>query len=181
MFHVYIYIYIYISIKQASSLQNSESHIQFQKPNTISLMMKSKIFEAKIFSIESIPLLFLHIKEKKRKKKFREQISNKRENLVFFWKSGSVDRGRTREVDEASRGLLKVVEKLCGMHKVDWKNDNWSGLVNGGSHEKRLLNDLLDTYNVLERPVGNESEPLVLSFGLTLMQIIDVVSFQTAT
>ncbi|XP_043512755.1 neuronal acetylcholine receptor subunit alpha-7-like [Frieseomelitta varia] len=53
-----------------------------------------------------------------------------------------------------------------------------SGLVNGGSHEKRLLNDLLDTYNVLERPVGNESEPLVLSFGLTLMQIIDVVSFQ---
>ncbi|XP_006611528.1 neuronal acetylcholine receptor subunit alpha-7-like isoform X1 [Apis dorsata] len=49
-----------------------------------------------------------------------------------------------------------------------------SGLVNGGSHEKRLLNDLLDTYNVLERPVGNESEPLVLSFGLTLMQIIDV-------
>ncbi|XP_003486044.1 neuronal acetylcholine receptor subunit alpha-7-like isoform X2 [Bombus vosnesenskii] len=49
-----------------------------------------------------------------------------------------------------------------------------SGLVNGGSHEKRLLSDLLDTYNVLERPVGNESEPLVLSFGLTLMQIIDV-------
>ncbi|XP_076680794.1 nicotinic acetylcholine receptor alpha7 subunit isoform X1 [Andrena cerasifolii] len=49
-----------------------------------------------------------------------------------------------------------------------------SGLVNGGLHEKRLLNDLLDPYNVLERPVGNESDPLVLSFGLTLMQIIDV-------
>ncbi|XP_018406791.1 PREDICTED: neuronal acetylcholine receptor subunit alpha-7-like [Cyphomyrmex costatus] len=49
-----------------------------------------------------------------------------------------------------------------------------SGLVSGGFHEKRLLNDLLDTYNVLERPVGNESEPLVLNFGLTLMQIIDV-------
>ncbi|XP_017876935.1 neuronal acetylcholine receptor subunit alpha-7-like isoform X1 [Ceratina calcarata] len=49
-----------------------------------------------------------------------------------------------------------------------------SGLVNGGSHEKRLLTDLLDAYNVLERPVGNESDPLVLSFGLTLMQIIDV-------
>ncbi|XP_050451592.1 neuronal acetylcholine receptor subunit alpha-7-like isoform X1 [Cataglyphis hispanica] len=49
-----------------------------------------------------------------------------------------------------------------------------SGLVSGGLHEKRLLNDLLDSYNVLERPVGNESEPLVLSFGLTLMQIIDV-------
>ncbi|XP_043251668.1 neuronal acetylcholine receptor subunit alpha-7-like isoform X2 [Colletes gigas] len=49
-----------------------------------------------------------------------------------------------------------------------------SGLVNGGLHEKRLLNKLLDSYNVLERPVGNESDPLVLSFGLTLMQIIDV-------
>ncbi|XP_032670673.1 neuronal acetylcholine receptor subunit alpha-7-like isoform X2 [Odontomachus brunneus] len=49
-----------------------------------------------------------------------------------------------------------------------------SGLVSGGLHEKRLLNDLLDAYNVLERPVGNESDPLVLSFGLTLMQIIDV-------
>ncbi|XP_017767088.1 PREDICTED: neuronal acetylcholine receptor subunit alpha-7-like [Eufriesea mexicana] len=49
-----------------------------------------------------------------------------------------------------------------------------SGLVNGGFHEKKLLTDLLETYNVLERPVGNESEPLMLSFGLTLMQIIDV-------
>lgn len=49
-----------------------------------------------------------------------------------------------------------------------------SGLVSGGIHEKKLLNDLLDSYNVLERPVGNESDPLVLSFGLTLMQIIDV-------
>ncbi|XP_074105099.1 nicotinic acetylcholine receptor alpha7 subunit isoform X1 [Cotesia typhae] len=49
-----------------------------------------------------------------------------------------------------------------------------TGLVSGGVHEKRLLNDLLDNYNVLERPVFNESEPLPLSFGLTLMQIIDV-------
>lgn len=53
-----------------------------------------------------------------------------------------------------------------------------TGLVSGGLHEKKLLNDLLDSYNVLERPVGNESEPLQLSFGLTLMQIIDVVSAQ---
>ncbi|XP_050058004.1 neuronal acetylcholine receptor subunit alpha-7 isoform X5 [Aphis gossypii] len=43
-----------------------------------------------------------------------------------------------------------------------------------GPHEKRLLNDLLDPYNTLERPVANESEPLQLSFGLMLMQIIDV-------
>lgn len=45
-----------------------------------------------------------------------------------------------------------------------------------GPHEKRLLHALLDNYNVLERPVVNESDPLQLSFGLTLMQIIDVVS-----
>jgi hypothetical protein len=45
----------------------------------------------------------------------------------------------------------------------------------GGPHEKRLLGNLLDKYNTLERPVFNESEPVVVSFGLTLMQIIDVV------
>lgn len=45
-----------------------------------------------------------------------------------------------------------------------------------GHNEKRLLHDLLDSYNILERPVVNESDPLQLSFGLTLMQIIDVVS-----
>nr|XP_029720581.1 uncharacterized protein LOC115262322 [Aedes albopictus] len=50
-------------------------------------------------------------------------------------------------------------------------------VVNAGYHEKRLLHNLLDNYNVLERPVVNESDPLQLSFGLTLMQIIDVVSF----
>ncbi|XP_071440716.1 neuronal acetylcholine receptor subunit alpha-7-like isoform X2 [Hetaerina americana] len=43
-----------------------------------------------------------------------------------------------------------------------------------GPHEKRLLNYLLSTYNTLERPVSNESEPLEVKFGLTLQQIIDV-------
>ncbi|GAB6031191.1 Acetylcholine Receptor [Chamberlinius hualienensis] len=43
-----------------------------------------------------------------------------------------------------------------------------------GPHERRLLNDLLRSYNNLERPVGNESEPIIISFGLTLQQIIDV-------
>lgn len=50
--------------------------------------------------------------------------------------------------------------------------------IHAGSHEKRLLHHLLDQYNVLERPVANESDPLQLSFGLTLMQIIDVVSIK---
>jgi len=46
-----------------------------------------------------------------------------------------------------------------------------------GYHEKRLLNTLLNNYNLLERPVANESEPLEVRFGLTLQQIIDVVSW----
>ncbi|XP_023287757.1 neuronal acetylcholine receptor subunit alpha-7 [Orussus abietinus] len=43
-----------------------------------------------------------------------------------------------------------------------------------GYHEKRLLNSLLASYNTLERPVANESEPLEVKFGITLQQIIDV-------
>lgn len=50
-----------------------------------------------------------------------------------------------------------------------------------GNNEKRLLHKLLDHYNVLERPVANESDPLQLSFGLTLMQIINVVRASLAT
>lgn len=49
-------------------------------------------------------------------------------------------------------------------------------VCSAGHNEKRLLHDLLDPYNTLERPVVNESDPLQISFGLTLMQIIDVVS-----
>jgi nicotinic acetylcholine receptor len=45
-----------------------------------------------------------------------------------------------------------------------------------GIHEKKLLTKLLEKYNILERPVANESEPLEVKFGLTLQQIIDVVS-----
>ncbi|KAH0545878.1 hypothetical protein KQX54_003998 [Cotesia glomerata] len=52
---------------------------------------------------------------------------------------------------------------------------------NCGANERRLLKDLLDKYNTLERPVANESEALEVKFGITLQQIIDVfktVSFQ---
>ena len=49
-------------------------------------------------------------------------------------------------------------------------------MVDSGEAERRLLNTLLEQYNKLERPVYNESDPVVLKFGLTLQQIIDVVS-----
>ena len=47
-----------------------------------------------------------------------------------------------------------------------------------GYHERRLLEDLMGNYNKLERPVYNESDAVNLTFGLTLQQIIDVVSPQ---
>ena len=46
----------------------------------------------------------------------------------------------------------------------------------GGAHERRLLNDLMAQYQKLERPVMNESLAVTLKFGLTLQQIMDVVS-----
>ena len=48
--------------------------------------------------------------------------------------------------------------------------------VDGGSNERRLLKDLLDYYQSLERPVFNESDAVELQMGLTLQQIIDVVT-----
>ena len=48
--------------------------------------------------------------------------------------------------------------------------------VDGGEAERRLLNTLMEQYNKLERPVYNESQAVELKFGLTLQQIIDVVS-----
>ena len=49
-----------------------------------------------------------------------------------------------------------------------------------GVIERKLLNDLFNgtSYNKLERPVWNDSEALVVQFGLTLQQIIDVVPTQ---
>ena len=47
--------------------------------------------------------------------------------------------------------------------------------LHGGAQERRLLNDLMGSYQKLERPVANESEAVGLKFGLTLQQIMDVV------
>jgi hypothetical protein len=40
---------------------------------------------------------------------------------------------------------------------------------------KRLYDDLLTGYNRLIRPVGNNSEKLIVYMGLKLTQILDVV------
>lgn len=47
-----------------------------------------------------------------------------------------------------------------------------------GQHEERLIDDLLvrRRYNRLARPVPKETDALAVEFGLSLQQIIDVVS-----
>lgn len=44
-----------------------------------------------------------------------------------------------------------------------------------GANQRRLYDDLMKAYNSLVRPVANDSESLTVQFGLSLMQIIDVV------
>ena len=46
----------------------------------------------------------------------------------------------------------------------------------GGPYEKQLIKALLKGYERQNRPVLNETAPLILTFGITLQQIIDVVS-----
>lgn len=45
-----------------------------------------------------------------------------------------------------------------------------------GESQRRLYRELLRNYNRLERPVMNDSQPLVVELQLSLLQIIDVVS-----
>ena len=47
---------------------------------------------------------------------------------------------------------------------------------NCGPYEKELLKALLHDYERQSPPVLNKTEPVVLTFGVTLQQIIDVVS-----
>jgi len=67
------------------------------------------------------------------------------------------------------------------MREQSWKSalffTTLTMLIKGslqGQYERRILDTLLKGYNPLERPVSNESDALQVSFGLTLMQIIDV-------
>lgn len=46
----------------------------------------------------------------------------------------------------------------------------------GGVYQRKLYRDLMVNYNRLERPVLNDSAPILVELGLTLLQIIDVVS-----
>lgn len=106
---------------------------------------------------------------------------------IKLWSASS----RRSKVSDADKSSFKVLKGVVSQRKIASCLIHTffllSGLVIktflfllsdvfGGPHERRLLNDLMEHYNTLERPVYNESEPLTLLFGLTLQQIIDVVS-----
>ena len=52
-----------------------------------------------------------------------------------------------------------------------------------GPHEERLIDDILvrQRYNRLARPVPRETDALEVEFGISLQQIIEVVSSQFKT
>jgi len=52
-------------------------------------------------------------------------------------------------------------------------------VANGDEYEYQLMEDLLRGYDPRIRPSVNSSEPLNVTFGLALSQIIDVVSIIT--
>lgn len=46
----------------------------------------------------------------------------------------------------------------------------------GDKHANRLLRDLLNHYNIYERPILNSSEQVVVYFGMGLRQLVSLVS-----
>lgn len=46
----------------------------------------------------------------------------------------------------------------------------------GSKNERALLKKLFENYDKQERPVANDNDPVDVVLGLTLNQIIDVVS-----
>ncbi|KAL9874207.1 neuronal acetylcholine receptor subunit alpha-7-like isoform 2-T2 [Glossina fuscipes fuscipes] len=108
-----------------------------------------------------------------------QQLLNILQPPLQLWRQLSYCHCLTKCTRCCSSPYRKLSMTIRGLNKYSWilllMYLNLSAKVClAGYNEKRLLHDLLDTYNTLERPVLNESDPLQLSFGLTLMQIIDV-------
>lgn len=51
-----------------------------------------------------------------------------------------------------------------------------ASIAHGYGDAERLYDDLINGYNSLIRPVGNNSDRLTVKLGLKLSQLIDVVS-----
>ena len=112
--------------------------------------------------------------------------------LFLDWKLAGLDYREERERRELvgvelEIHFVRLLRALCQCWRPQyisillfvWVASNLLTILAGaqsGSNERRLLNDLLEYYNQLERPVFNDSDAINLTFGLTLQQIIDVVS-----
>ena len=81
---------------------------------------------------------------------------------------------------------MSLLKRFVNLNGTSWSDKHIFAFLNStdremisgffcGSAERRLLNDLMANYQKLERPVANETEPVILKFGLTLQQIMDVV------
>ena len=78
--------------------------------------------------------------------------------------------------DRFSRGVTELDVRCVCLTGV-----GVSALDTGSDHEYRLVRDLMARYNRQVRPSLNSSEPLNVTFGAALAQIIDVVSRLQAT
>ena len=70
---------------------------------------------------------------------------------------------------------------LCALSKrtcrsIDRDKNKLTAGVWAGDYEKALYRDLLADYDPLVRPTKNESEPVEVTLGLDLQQLIDIVS-----
>ena len=92
-------------------------------------------------------------------------------NLWSLWLALIILAQQSNILKLESSMLLKTQKHVKNIFNMKWHSG-----VDGGSNERRLLGDLLQFYNNLERPVFNESEAVELQLGLTLQQIIDVVN-----
>ncbi|RLV98066.1 hypothetical protein DV515_00011150 [Chloebia gouldiae] len=68
-------------------------------------------------------------------------------------------------MEKKSRKVTQNLERL--LHETEEVSQQ-------GESQRRLYRDLLRNYNRLERPVVNDSQPLVVELQLSLLQIIDV-------
>jgi hypothetical protein len=65
-------------------------------------------------------------------------------------------------------------------YKFDWIANHYMYTYTGGRAgfmEKRLLRNLFQEYSSLTRPVQNYSDVVTVKFGLSLNQILDLVSY----
>lgn len=83
-------------------------------------------------------------------------------------------------IHQAVKGHMGAGQKGRDSHDSFWFMIVYlfSAVCHGGVYQRKLYRDLMVNYNRLERPVQNDSAPIVVELGLTLLQIIDVVSLK---